>query len=321
MMSGMEIAWQIENDPDCREVLDLRWPDVPKHGDIKNVKAEELEKVDIITGGFPCQGFSVAGKRRGKADDRWLWPEMRRIIEGVRPRWVLAENVPGIIKLALDDVLSDLEALGYTTGTVTVPACAVGAPHRRERVWIVAYTVNAGSQKRWAESNAKDRNASNENLRPKVEELCENVAHSVRQRLEERRRTESISPEHAGAEHGGEDVSDSKSSHDRGGYAGESKRQIQQLGIGSISTNVSDAKSEQSGGIFEQQFSSDIDASGNRAGKADWWSVEPRICRVAHGVPNRVHRLKGLGNGQVTFVVYELARIIIGADEYGSVFD
>lgn len=96
--------------------MELRWPGIPKYGDIKNVKTEELEPVDLITGGFPCQGFSVAGKRAGKADDRWLWPEMRRIIEGVRPRWVLAENVPGIIKLALDDVLSDLEALGYTTG-------------------------------------------------------------------------------------------------------------------------------------------------------------------------------------------------------------
>ena len=98
-----------------------------------------LAPVDLITGGFPCQPFSVAGKRRGTSDDRFLWPEMRRVIEEVRPRWVVAENVPGIIKMALDQVLSDLEALGYTVGAVTIPACAVDAPHRRERLWIVAF--------------------------------------------------------------------------------------------------------------------------------------------------------------------------------------
>src|SRR3990167_5315568 len=81
-----------------------------------------LPAVDVITGGFPCQPFSVAGKRRGISDDRWLWPQMRRVIEEVRPRWVVAENVLGLITLALDTVLSNLEALGYATGAVTVPA-------------------------------------------------------------------------------------------------------------------------------------------------------------------------------------------------------
>ncbi len=99
-----------------------------------------LESVDVICGGFPCPPFSVAGKRRGAADDRNLWPEFKRIIAEVRPRWVVAENVLGLRTLYLDTVLSDLEGLEYTCETVIIPAVAFDAPHRRDRLWIVAYT-------------------------------------------------------------------------------------------------------------------------------------------------------------------------------------
>ncbi|MBX6424169.1 DNA (cytosine-5-)-methyltransferase (plasmid) [Thermosulfurimonas sp. F29] len=132
----------VEIDPFCQEVLRKHFPGVPIHDDIRTFKATHLVgRVDLLTGGWPCQPFSHAGKRRGKADDRYLWPEMRRIIEECRPRWVVGENVAGIINLALDDVLSDLEALGYEAWPIVVPACAVNAPHRRDRVWIVAYNV------------------------------------------------------------------------------------------------------------------------------------------------------------------------------------
>lgn len=118
-------------------VLRKHWPDVPNYGDIRNVKGI---KADLVTGGFPCQPYSLAGKRRGSADDRALWPEMLRVIQESRPSWVLAENVYGIINMELDCVLSDLEAIGYATGTLVVPACAVDARHRRDRVWIVAHS-------------------------------------------------------------------------------------------------------------------------------------------------------------------------------------
>jgi DNA (cytosine-5)-methyltransferase 1 len=98
-----------------------------------------LPPVDLICGGFPCQPFSVAGKQRGDQDDRHLWPEMFRIIQEVRPTWVLGENVAGIIRLGLDEVLSDLESADYQTQTFIIPACAVDAQHRRDRVWIVAH--------------------------------------------------------------------------------------------------------------------------------------------------------------------------------------
>ena len=94
----------------------------------------------LITGGFPCQPFSCAGKRRGKEDDRYIWPEMLRVIAEAGPTWVLAENVPGIINMELDSVLSDLEGIGYSAWPIVVPACAVDARHRRDRVWIVAHS-------------------------------------------------------------------------------------------------------------------------------------------------------------------------------------
>ena len=97
--------------------------------------------ITLITGGFPCQPVSQAGKRKGKEDDRWLWPEMLRVIKEVRPRWVVAENVAGLIRMGIDDCISDLENQGYTTETYLIPACAVNAPHRRDRIFIVGYST------------------------------------------------------------------------------------------------------------------------------------------------------------------------------------
>lgn len=131
-----EIAAFVESDPFCRKVLKKHWPDVPIISDIREYK-HDATVIDLLTGGFPCQPFSVAGKRGGKADDRYLWPEMLRVIKAVRPSWIIGENVAGIINLELDRVLSDLENAEYEVQAFVIPACAVGAPHRRDRVWIL----------------------------------------------------------------------------------------------------------------------------------------------------------------------------------------
>lgn len=135
----MEIRWQVENNAYCRRVLAKHWPHVPCYGDIKSIDWHTVEPVDLVCGGFPCQPFSVAGKRRGAADDRYLWPEVVRCLDALRPTWFFGENVPGIINMALDQVCADLEGLGYEVWPVCIPACAVDAPHIRQRIWILAH--------------------------------------------------------------------------------------------------------------------------------------------------------------------------------------
>jgi DNA (cytosine-5)-methyltransferase 1 len=136
--AGMQCVGQVEINPFCQQVLGKHWPTIKRIGDIRNVTAESFGSVDLICGGFPCQPFSSAGKRRGKYDTRFLWPEMLRVIEAYRPAWVLGENVIGIVKMALGEICAGLEEKGYICQPFVIPACAVGAPHQRERVWIVA---------------------------------------------------------------------------------------------------------------------------------------------------------------------------------------
>ena len=140
---GWENVGSVEIDPFCRQVLDYWFDYEYTWKDIKAADFVRLRgRIDIITGGFPCQPFSNAGKQRGKDDDRYLWPEMLRAIREVRPRWVVGENVRGLLTnaggMVFEQVCADMEALGYEVQPLLVPACAVDAPHRRDRVWIVA---------------------------------------------------------------------------------------------------------------------------------------------------------------------------------------
>ncbi len=126
-------------------ILNKHWPNVPVHRDIRKLDGRQYRgTARLVCGGFPCQPFSVAGKQAGEEDDRHLWPEMFRIIREVRPDYVIGENVAGFIAMALDDVLFDLESEGYRCEVFVLPACAVGAVHRRDRVWIVAHTNGRG---------------------------------------------------------------------------------------------------------------------------------------------------------------------------------
>ena len=144
-MAGFRTVGQCEWADFQTKVLEKHWPDVPKWRDIRTLTGDSfyertgLRTVDVISGGFPCQPFSLAGKRKGEDDDRYLWPEMLRVIRELKPTWVIGENVPGIVNLALDTVLSDLANEGYTAQPFIIPACGVDAPHRRDRVAIVAY--------------------------------------------------------------------------------------------------------------------------------------------------------------------------------------
>jgi len=141
--AGFRTSVFCEQDDYCTKVLKRHWPNVPIIPDVKEFDGGRWKGADLLTGGFPCQPFSQAGQQRGEQDDRALWKEMFRVIKEARPRFVLAENVAGLINMALDDVLSQLEGEGYSCGTVVLPACAVNAPHRRDRVWIMAHAASA----------------------------------------------------------------------------------------------------------------------------------------------------------------------------------
>ena len=146
---GWENVFQCERDEFCQRVLRFYWPKALLYGDVRKFDATFFRgTIDVLSGGFPCQPFSVAGKRKGTADDRHLWPEMCRIINEVRPRWVVGENVFGLLNwsrgMVFEQVQVDLEAAGYEVWTYILPAAGIGAPHRRDRIWIVAYAGRDG---------------------------------------------------------------------------------------------------------------------------------------------------------------------------------
>lgn len=147
--AGWTNAFNCEIDPFCRKVLKYHFPDAEQYEDIRTADFTIWrDRIDVLSGGFPCQPFSLAGKRKGTEDDRYLWPEMLRVIRTVRPRWVVGENVFGIVNwsegMVFDKVCSDLEAAGYEVQPYIIPACGVGAPHRRDRCWFVAHRADTG---------------------------------------------------------------------------------------------------------------------------------------------------------------------------------
>lgn len=187
---GWENILSCEYDPFCQKVLQHHFPTTKHHGDIRQLDGKKYRGgVDILTGGFPCQPFSAAGRRRGTEDNRFLWPEMFRIIREIRPRWIVAENVPGILTIdkgmVFERVCSEMESEGYKIQPVIIPACSVNAPHRRDRIWFIAYNgckrggegPSEGIQSPWQESEHEDSNNADSN----------NDAYTNRARLEGRR--------------------------------------------------------------------------------------------------------------------------------------
>jgi DNA (cytosine-5)-methyltransferase 1 len=148
--AGFETVGQVEFADYPTKVLEKHWPNVPRWRDIRDVTGDEIKRVTglgtvtVLSGGFPCQPFSVAGKRKGKDDDRFLWPEMLRVIRELQPTWVIGENVAGFINMGLEDACVDLESEGYAVQVFNIPACGVEAWHERKRVFIVAYSKHNG---------------------------------------------------------------------------------------------------------------------------------------------------------------------------------
>ena len=182
---GWENVFQVEWDSYCQKVLAKNFPNVKRYGDIKEFDGTKYRGlIDIISGGFPCQPFSHAGKRKGKSDDRYLWPEMLRVIREIRPAFILGENVGGLISMengkTLDRILIDLGNEGYTTEQFIIPACAIGAWHRRDRIWIIANSNGSGGARFSAdEINRCSGNNGRENTK-----ILQNVSNSNSQGLQ-----------------------------------------------------------------------------------------------------------------------------------------
>ena len=252
---GMTVKWQSEIEPYSCRVLKKHWPDVPNLGNIREVNWEEVERVDVIAGGYPCQPFSTAGKRGGSDDPRHLWPEMLRAISVLRPRVAFLENVRGHYSLGFDRVLGDLADIGYDCEWEIVSAQSVGAPHRRERLICLAYPSQqqcngrgsghgAGTVGEWSAVQESACGGSS------------NVANATKQ------------------------SSDGEPDHFRDSERPET---IPKLG----------------------------DSGGSENGSGQWWEVEPDVGRVAHGIPARVDRLRGLGNAVVPQVAEVVGRVIM----------
>ncbi len=313
--AGMRTVAFCEIDPYCRRVLAKHWPDVPIFGDIRELTGAEVlanadggrplelepvnrgiraarvaqeeparhSGIDVICGGFPCQDISVAGKGTGIGGERsGLWTEYARIVGELRPRYVIVENVAALLGRGLSTVLGDLAALGYDAEWHCIPASAVGAPHRRDRVWIVAYPSGA---EWWPLDSACGRVQRQDGLSPRQEGS-------------------------GGPESDGEALANTNNDFGHQRWSGNATqiargRQSDRSGIGA------DVAYPDSAGREQQRWGESVRAQFAAAECGDWWLTEPEVGRVAHGVPARVDRLRGLGNAVVPQIPEIIGRAIM----------
>jgi DNA (cytosine-5)-methyltransferase 1 len=225
--AGLICQWQSEIDSYSSRVLKKHWPNVPNHGDITKMQTDQIEKVDLICGGFPCQDLSVAGKGAGlKGERSGLFYELTRIVRGIRPQYLLLENVAALLVRGLDDVLGSLAALRYDCEWHCIPAAAIGAPHRRDRLFIIG------------KKNIKSCSAV-------ADAYCDGCEKNAKQK-----------PKPGGA----------------------SRLEV-----------FTPPQRQKNLFCQLQQFRNDC----------KWWATEPGVGRVANGIPNRVDRIRGLGNAVV----------------------
>jgi DNA (cytosine-5)-methyltransferase 1 len=286
----------VEKDEFCQKVLAKNFKDIPIEGDIRNVKGNRYE-ADVITGGFPCQPFSVAGKRKGTDDDRYLWDETIRVIRECKPKWFIGENVEGIINIqdgmVLRQVQDDLEEEGFEVRCLIIPASGKGAWHQRKRVWILGHSNSS--------HECQEQSISQRKQRSDTSRVCngEDVSNAQRKRLErhsqysstisrQKQRIQSRSTNSTGQE----DVPNTTS----GGWQSPESERGQVLRRGSNDREWAEGTRQE-------------------VGQETWWQTESRVCGIPNGVSyeldkNRAKRVKALGNSIVPQIVYEIGNAI-----------
>lgn len=275
--AGMKIIWNCEIDAYACRVLKKHWPDIPNLGNIKEINWNDVPRPDVLCGGYPCQPFSQAGQRQGEEDPRHLFPWVAEAIRQLRPRYAVMENVSGHLSLGFGTVQSLLAEIGYDCRWDCIPAAAVGAPHLRDRVFLIA-TPRAEQHRVMANSNnggSRDplfaRWNAPWNGGPAVSNTDSNRKNGRAKRTEEMAL--------ALPDSGNNEVSRRQTDirHDEKSMGGR----------------VSDG-----GGVSEYDG-------------REWWPAEPNVGRVAHGISNRMDRLRGLGNAVVPQVAEHIGRIVI----------
>ena len=320
--AGMRIVWQSEIDPYASRVLAKHWPTVPNLGDVTAVDWSTVDRPDLVCGGFPCQPFSTAGSRKGADDPRHLWPHFATCLRLVRPRWALLENVPGILTLGFGEVAADLAALGYDLEWECIPAAAVGAPHLRYRIFVVAH---AGRVRARSPERRSDRNRETS---AQLARRCSDVADTDQLRRERvvgeplpQPRQLAAGPE-TGRRQSREQSEPDMADPDEqlrvrtgsvpaapGTREGEEpERQRVRADIGDGGQTLADADGA---GLGEQRQPVAVFAEHAAAERSSWWESEPDVGRVAHGIPARVDRLRCLGNAVVPQVAELVGHMIL----------
>ena len=302
----------VEKDKFCQQVLEKNFKNTPIESEVRNVKGDRYA-ADIITGGFPCQPFSVAGKRRGTDDDRYLWDETIRIIRETKPRWFIGENVEGIINIqdgmVLRQVQDDLEKEGFKVQCLVIPASGIGAWHQRKRVWILAYSEHNGSHRSKGNETIESSDQSKEWVFIGDDKDVSNSQRNQHKHTTTRSsRTNKLwrfySEKEEQATHDlwskttgcdaihGEDVSNPKTKRSQG-YR--------------LSTDMeSKQRQDYAKRSFEEQYT--------------WWQAQSSLCGVPNGISfeldkSRANRIKSLGNSIVPLIARELGVAIMKAEQ------
>lgn len=310
--AGFETVLQVEREPYALKILERHWPNVPRITDVREVTSESVSgHVTVVSGGFPCQPFSAAGKRRGADDDRYLWPELLRIVEELQPSWVVGENVSGLLSIRdgmeIDDMLASLEARNYTPWILHYPAAGVGAHHKRDRVFIVAHSREleriAGTEIEGVLRTLSKNGAVNNHADRSGATHTSNVATPTQQL-----RNGGGGARHRRDEHsdGGEDVAGANEPR-MGGWQKTRDPTGEREGR--------DEHTKRRGDDAGPTWPTQPRMGGMAHGLPDWVDGEPAgIPRVATGVKDRNPRLTALGNAVVPAQAYPIFAAIAEAE-------
>ena len=319
--AGFKTVAFCEVDKKCQAVLKKHWPDVPIFDDVSNLRGQDIEEtIDVICGGFPCQDISLAGKGAGLEGKRsGLWTEFHRLIKEIRPKYAIIENVSALRSRGLDQVLRSLSEIGYDAEWHCITAASVGAPHRRDRIWIVAYPSNEGIDRgQWeqtddaskSEFRGADSGRSISNVEFETMANANDSGSGTSRNGNHTKRSETIE--------GWEEQSLNRSGGSSANLAHADDIRSSRSGKTGIRENLGKAWSQFTGGSSigyswemananNEGLQRDVGQgeartqgeSERHTSERSWWAIEPDVGRVAHGVPKRVDRLKQLGNAVV----------------------